>query len=203
MHTRRNCAAFTLILLTNKLNKLKQLYPYHFISSLTWLPYLPNLTIGSTLYIASNMSWYFIVFKRMPDSFNHDVHMTGFYTNISSSFMPCTINKKGPYFVTVHTGCFFNSPPLKSIIKYIKFRLSRLPLPLKVSDYIVNLIGKVLSVRVYLLELVNIHTGGVHIAMALFFSAKCHLTNTLMDTSRVHINHIQKIFRTSLGVPTT
>ena len=24
----------------------------------------------------------------------------GFYTNISSSFMPCTINKKGPYFVT-------------------------------------------------------------------------------------------------------
>ena len=40
----------------------------------------------------------------MPDSFNHDVHMTGFYTNISSSFMPCTINKKGPYFVTVHRG---------------------------------------------------------------------------------------------------
>ena len=39
----------------------------------------------------------------MPDSFNHDVHMTGFYTNISSSFVPCTINKKGAYFVTVHT----------------------------------------------------------------------------------------------------
>ena len=51
-------------------------------------------------YIALNMSWYFIVFKRMRVSFNHDVNMTGFYTNISSSFMPYSCNKKGPYFVT-------------------------------------------------------------------------------------------------------
>ena len=36
---------------------------------------------------------------KLLGSFNHDVRITGLYTNIYIFFMPCTCNKKGPYFV--------------------------------------------------------------------------------------------------------
>jgi len=72
---------------------------YDVRSSKGRLPFLNKVSCCDVYFSSLNVVIFYCVQENARYSFNLDVHTTGFYTNIYS-FMSCTNNKKGPYFVT-------------------------------------------------------------------------------------------------------